>query len=100
MRHAFGKPLGCAARVNIGQIIYTLRCRNGLEDKAVEAFRRASYKFAGTQRIAVSNKWGFTPYTIEKYEELKSKDLIINRGSHIKIKNGHGPITADSVLRW
>ena len=62
--------------------------------------RSASYKFAGSQKIVVSQYWGFTRITREKYTELRSKDLLIDRGAHVKIKNGHGPLTKSSVLKF
>jgi large subunit ribosomal protein L10e len=100
MRHAFGKPLGIAARVNIGQVIFSVRTKIGNKPKAVEAMRRASYKFAGRQKIVVSNYWGFTRITREDYAELRSKDLLLDRGAHVKIKNGHGPLDKFSVLKF
>ena len=100
MRHAFGKPLGIAARVNIGQVIFSLRTKAGYEEKAHEALRRASYKFAGRQKIVISDYWGFTRITKSKYTELKDKGLLHDRGAHVKIKNGHGPINDKSVLKF
>merc|ERR1712179_130555 len=100
MRHAFGKPLGIAARINIGQVIFSLRTKLEHKDKAVEAMRRASYKFAGRQKIVVSDYWGFTKILRKDYEDLKSKDLLIDRGSHVKVKNGHGLIGPTSVLKF
>ena len=53
MRHAFGKALGVVARVTINQIIFSVRTKAIHKDKAIEALRRASYKFAGRQHIVV-----------------------------------------------
>lgn len=77
MRGAWGKPYGTVARVNIGQIILSIRCkdsnkavvmevsasvnagtRRGLTKLRSQAFRRAQYKFPGRQKIIVSKKWG------------------------------------------
>merc|ERR1712071_132666 len=63
MRHAFGKPVGKVARVNIGQIIYSVRTKSGNVAAVVEALRRAKYKFPGRQHIIKSNKWGFTQFS-------------------------------------
>eukprot|EP00438_Fugacium_kawagutii_P013754 Skav218830 [mRNA] locus=scaffold2959:104399:108157:+ [translate_table: standard] len=67
MRGAFGKPYGTAARVDIGQVLISLRTKDGRQEEkiqfAVEALRRASAKFAGRQKVHVSNKFGFTRYT-------------------------------------
>merc|ERR1711966_650575 len=61
MRHAFGKALGVCARVNIGQIIYSVRSK--LDNKAhlIEALRRASYKFAGRQHTVFTTKATTSP---------------------------------------
>jgi large subunit ribosomal protein L10e len=47
MRGAFGKPIGKAARVKIGSILYSVRIKEGDVKKAMEAFRRAKNKFPG-----------------------------------------------------
>ena len=44
MRHAFGKALGKAARVNIGKILMSIRTTDKFIDKAKEALRRAKNK--------------------------------------------------------
>jgi large subunit ribosomal protein L10e len=94
MRHAFGKALGVVARVTINQIIFSVRTKAIHKDKAIEALRRASYKFAGRQHIVVSKKWGFTPFTHKEYEAYRAANRFIDRGSHVKLKSGHGPIAA------
>merc|ERR1712159_564184 len=60
MRHAYGKALLKAARVSIGQIMYSVRSKKGNEKNVIEALRRSKFKFAGRQHIVISNKWGFT----------------------------------------
>jgi large subunit ribosomal protein L10e len=47
MRGAFGKPNGLCARVKIGSILYSLRCKDASIDKAIEALRRGKNKFPG-----------------------------------------------------
>merc|ERR1711976_940811 len=51
MRGAFGKPRGLVARVRIGQILLSVRCRNSAVPAVWEALRRAKYKFPGRQKI-------------------------------------------------
>ena len=51
MRGAFGKPQGTVARVNIGQIILSLRGRDGNKAHMIEALRRAKFKFPGRQKV-------------------------------------------------
>ena len=47
MRHAWGKPLGKAARVDIGDILFSIRCAHKDIKKAKIALKRASFKFSG-----------------------------------------------------
>ncbi|UKK02333.1 60S ribosomal protein L10 [Theileria orientalis] len=93
MRRAFGKPTGVVARVNIGQVLMSIRTRENLVPKAVEALRRAKYKFPGRQKIFVSNKWGFTPFTKEEYLKYQSEGRLENKGVHVKWISSHGPLT-------
>jgi len=92
MRGAFGKPLGTVARVDIGQILFSVRTKDANRDHAVEAFRRCKYKFPGQQKIIVSNKWGFTDLSREEYAKLKADDRVIVDGATIKILRFHGPL--------
>lgn len=50
MRHAFGKPIGQAARVKEWQNIMLVRVPAGKEDVAKEALRRAATKLPGACR--------------------------------------------------
>ena len=51
MRGAFGKPQGTVARVDIGQIIVSVRTKDTHKASAIEAFRRAKFKFPGRQKV-------------------------------------------------
>ncbi|CAI0547744.1 unnamed protein product [Linum tenue] len=57
MRGAFGKPQGVCARVAIGQVLLSVRCKDNNSHHAQEALRRAKFKFPGRQKIIVSRKW-------------------------------------------
>lgn len=57
MRGAFRKPLGTCARVSIGQVLLSVRCKDNHSHHAQEALRRAKFKFPGRQKIIVSRKW-------------------------------------------
>jgi len=92
MRGAFGKPQGLVARVNIKQVLLSIRSKDNVSKHVVEALRRAKYKFPGRQKIVISNKWGFTKLTKEEYVEKKAKGQIIQDGSHCKYKTNHGPL--------
>eukprot|EP01083_Nonionella_stella_P095377 267753_1 len=99
MRHAFGKACGTVARVEIGQPIFSLRTKDSNLAAGLEALRRSKYKFPGRQLILVSNRHGFTNLTREDYTRLKSEDRLIDRGVHVTVKNGHGPLTKKSYVR-
>lgn len=57
MRGAFGKPQGTCARVDIGQVLLSVRCKESNAKHAEEALRRAKFKFPGRQKIIHSRKW-------------------------------------------
>ncbi|EGG24384.1 S60 ribosomal protein L10 [Cavenderia fasciculata] len=92
MRGAYGKPLGLCARVEIGQIIFSIRCKDGMSNHIIEALRRSSYKFPGRQKIVISKKWGFTKYNREEFKELKATNRVVNDGANVKIISNHGPL--------
>merc|ERR1712063_116025 len=73
MRGAFGKPCGLVGRVNIGQIMFSIRTKLGHEADIIEALRRCTYKFPGRQHIIISNRWGFTDLVREDYETLREQ---------------------------
>lgn len=73
MRGAWGKPYGTVARVNIGQIILSVRTKDNNKHVAFEALRRSRYKFAGSQKIIVSKKWGFTNLSRADYTKAKGE---------------------------
>ena len=92
MRHAFGKPCGMIARVNIGQIMFSVRTKLGQEAHIIEAMRRCTYKFPGRQNIIISNRWGFTNIVREDYEILRKQGRLTDCGTHVRINNGKGPL--------
>lgn len=98
MRQAYGKPTGTVARVEIGQIIFSVRSKESNEKQVVEALRRAKYKFPGRQNIIVSNAWGFTHFTKKEYAQYKEAGRIIDRGAHSVLRSARGPITEQSIL--
>ncbi|KAM1487547.1 hypothetical protein ACFX2I_001604 [Malus domestica] len=54
---AFGKPLGTCAKVAIGHVLLSVRCKESKKSHAAEALRRAKFKFPGRQKIIESRKW-------------------------------------------
>ena len=92
MRHSYGKPIGVAARVNIGQILLSVRSRDQHEKFVVEAIRRGKFKFAGRQKILKSLKWGFTKYPREEYVKLRKEGVLSADGNQVKVHNRRGPL--------
>ncbi|PYH96061.1 60S ribosomal protein L10 [Aspergillus ellipticus CBS 707.79] len=90
MRGAFGKPQGVVARVNIGQIILSVRTRDANRAAAIEALRRSMYKFPGRQKIVVSKNWGFTPVRREDYVQLRQEGKLKQDGAYVQFLRGHG----------
>uniref|UniRef100_A0A453I5W4 Uncharacterized protein n=1 Tax=Aegilops tauschii subsp. strangulata TaxID=200361 RepID=A0A453I5W4_AEGTS len=86
MRGAFGKPTGMCARVHIGQVLLSVRCRDAHAAHAQEALRRAKFKFPGRQRVIVSGKWGFTKFKREEYLKLRREGRIVPDGVNAKLK--------------
>lgn len=84
MRGAFGKPAGKVARVNVGQILLSVRTVDRHRATAVEALRRSMYKFPGRQKVIVSKLWGFTPLPRAEYIRLKEGGLLRNDGSYVQ----------------
>ncbi|KAL5473870.1 hypothetical protein EMCRGX_G028433 [Ephydatia muelleri] len=76
MRGAFGKPQGCVARVNIGQVIM-----------------RAKFKFPGRQKIVVSKKWGFTKWPREQYEKMLEEGTLRPDGVNVQYTPNRGPLS-------
>merc|ERR1711883_7336 len=84
MRGAFGKSYGTVARVKIGQILASIRCREGVSKHALEALRRAKYKIAGRQKIYASRMWGLTKVLKEDWQEGRESGRILVDGVGIQ----------------
>ena len=92
MRGAFGKTYGTVARVEIGQILLSVRARDNHQATVMEALRRAKYKFPGRQKILLSRKFGFTPYEREEYVKGRMEGTIVPDGVHCQYKANKGPL--------
>ncbi|KAJ6260581.1 hypothetical protein TWF696_009914 [Orbilia brochopaga] len=99
MRGAWGKPNGTVARVNIGQIILSVRTRDSHRATAIEALRRSQYKFPGRQKIIVSKNWGFTPLRREEYAAARAAGKVKTDGAYVQFLTSHGSL-ADNLRRF
>merc|ERR1712043_144758 len=80
MRGAFGKPQGTVARVKIGQPLLSMRVKDNQKPSAIEALRRAKFKFPGRQKILVSSKWGFTKWERDEYPQMRQDGILKQDG--------------------
>ncbi|KAG8894815.1 60S ribosomal protein L10 [Tulasnella sp. 403] len=92
MRGAWGKPYGTVARVNIGQILLSIRCKDNNAAVVQEALRRARYKFPGRQKIIISKKWGFTDVNKEEYTRMKQEKLVWQDGAFVQYIRPRGRV--------
>uniref|UniRef100_A0A6U2P161 Uncharacterized protein n=1 Tax=Leptocylindrus danicus TaxID=163516 RepID=A0A6U2P161_9STRA len=97
MRHSYGKPIGVAARVNIGQVLLSVRSKDVNEPHVIEAIRRGKFKFAGRQKILKSLKWGFTQYSRETYVQMRKCGELTADGNIVKVHNRRGPLAKSSL---
>jgi large subunit ribosomal protein L10e len=93
MRGAFGKPYGTASRVDIGQVILSIRCLDSKVNEACEALRVAKCKIPGRQKVHVSTKWGFTKFKRADYEKYKEEGRLIPKGTHVQWLSSRGPLS-------
>jgi len=92
MRGAFGRTYGKVARVHIGQVLISVRCREDKCENAVEALRRAKFKFPGRQKIHVSSHFGFTRFKKEDYYKYLAMGRLIPDGTNVKWLSSRGPL--------
>jgi large subunit ribosomal protein L10e len=99
MRHSYGKPIGVAARVRIGQVLISVRSKDVHEPHVIEAIRRGKFKFAGRQKILKSLKWGFTKYHREEYVKLRRSGELAADGNIVKVHNRRGALEKSALYQ-
>merc|ERR1712060_590507 len=92
MRGAFGKAYGTAARVRIGQVLISVRTKEDKVQSAYEALARSKSKFAGRQKVHISNYFGFTRFTKENFQKWKDMGRLIPNGVDVKWLSSRGPL--------
>mmetsp|Transcript_44481 Transcript_44481/g.71249 ORF Transcript_44481/g.71249 Transcript_44481/m.71249 type:complete len:236 (-) Transcript_44481:4-711(-) len=92
MRHAWGKPMGTAARVDIGAVLMSVRTKDENKPHALEAFRRTGFRFPGRQQALIGDAWGFTKFSRDQYEFLRDNDLLKLDGINALRANARGEI--------
>merc|ERR1712019_178155 len=97
MRHSYGKPIGVSARVNIGQVLISVRSKDASEEHVIEAIRRGKFKFAGRQKILKSLEWGFTVYPRVDYVRMRKSGELSADGNIVKVHNRRGRLENSSL---
>jgi large subunit ribosomal protein L10e len=98
MRGSYGKPMEVTARVDIGDILISIRAKDPTGPKVIEALRRAKFKFAGNQKIMRSNKWGFTKWDRETFKRGVAEGWILPDGVTCKYIPEHGRLSAKNCV--
>lgn len=98
MRGSYGKPMEMAARIEIGQIILSVRTKDQNGAAAIEALRRSKFKFPGRQKVMRSNKWGFTKYDRKEYVEGRQAGWLVDDGVNVKYVSQHGRLTETNCV--
>jgi len=100
MRHAWGKPMGTAARVKIGDVLMSVRVKDSNRDDAMEAIRLTCFRFPGKQQALLGDTWGFTKFTRAQYEFLRDNNMLKQDGINALRHNCRGDLrTTKSVCR-
>lgn len=93
MRGAYGKPIGKTARVDIDQVLISVRTKEEFVEAAMDALRRSSMKFPGRQKVMVSKKMGFSNITHKDYVQAKKEGNIKGEGNFCRIMSKRGPLS-------
>jgi len=98
MRGSYGKPMEMAARIDIGEMIISVRSKDVNAPHVIEALRRAKFKFPGRQKIMRSNKWGFTKFDREVFVRGRKDGWITPDGVTVKYVQEHGLLTEKNCV--
>ncbi len=74
------------------QPLMSLRVKEQHVVQAREALRRATMKFPGRQKVLDSDKWGFTPFKREEYNDLKAAGTAYPDGNIAKYISKRGAL--------
>ena len=91
--------MGKCARVDIGDILMSIRCRPDHLNYAQEALRRAKFKFSGRQTVFVSKKFGFTSLEKREFNKLQAEGKLIPNGVDVQVITNRGPLNRLSIFK-
>ena len=80
----FGKPQGTVARVHIGQVVRSILTKLQNKEHMIEALRWAKFKFHGHKKTHISEKWGFTKFNVDEFEDMVAETWLIPDGYGVK----------------
>lgn len=98
MRGSYGKPTEMAARVDIGDVIMSVRAKDSNSHHVIESLRRAKFKFPGRQAVMRSNKWGFTKFDRTEYVKGRQEGWIVPDGVTVKYVREHGRLSENNAV--
>ena len=98
MRGSYGKPMELAARVEIGQILLSVRTKESNGIHVIEALRRSKFKFPGRQKVMRSNKHGFTKWDKDDFKRGMAEGWLVNDGVGVRYVPEHGRLTAKNCV--
>ena len=61
-----------------------MRVKDNQKPSAIEALRRAKFKFPGRQKILISSKWGFTKWERDEYPQMRQDGILKADGSGVQ----------------
>ena len=90
MRHAWGKPMGTAARVKIGTVLMSVRTYDKHKNDVIEALRRTGFRFPGMFGVVHSAcVFGEIPMEIDNVSKIVI-DLIFEGKQKVLIGDTWG----------
>ncbi|KAL0403971.1 UNVERIFIED_CONTAM: 60S ribosomal protein L10 [Sesamum radiatum] len=102
MRGAFGKPQGTCARVAIGQVLLSVRCKDGTASSGgtasgkvllvVKDKRKVCWLLNASFDFGLFDHMGFTKFSRSDYVKWKSENKILPDGVNAKLLGCHGPL--------
>lgn len=92
MRGAWGKPMGTAARITPGQVLFSIRTHEKYVKDACVALRKAADKFAGHHDVVLSPRWGFTKVRREEFKAALESGRAQPKGVHVYLRKMRGTL--------
>ncbi|KAG8523245.1 60S ribosomal protein L10 [Galemys pyrenaicus] len=89
---------GRVTKVHIGQVIMSIHTTVQNKENVTEALHRAKFKFPGHHKIPISQKWDFTKFNTDEFEDMVAEKQHIPDGFRSKSDTNHGPLNKWQAL--